>query len=285
MQLYTDVERIDHELQALGIPKDSSYIDPWVINKFDSMHYEGNETITKSIDALQITSSSKLLDIGSGFGGPARVLALMTKCNVVAMELQNDIHEKALSLTTRCKLEDTVQHIQGDILKFDKNSPGFYPGGGFDGIVSWLTFLHIQDKQSLFHKCFELLRSNDDVGGMKGGKLYCDDFFMKQTFTDQQVTSLEKNVFCSDLPTREEYVRTLKDCGFVNIVFEDRTEAWRMFTKNRLEKFISNRDRFVKIHSVATYDNLFLFYNAMVELFSSGNLGGARIIAGKKLNP
>ena len=86
MQLYTDIERIDNELRARGI-EEGSEVEPHVLPKIDSMHYEGDDAIMAAIQALGLSSSSRVLDIGSGFGGPARVLAAEAKCSVLAMEL------------------------------------------------------------------------------------------------------------------------------------------------------------------------------------------------------
>lgn len=63
------------------------------------------------------SSSHKVLDFGSGLGGPARFIASQTKCHVYAMELQSDLDKTALDLTTRCGLGDLLTHKVGDILK------------------------------------------------------------------------------------------------------------------------------------------------------------------------
>ena len=74
-------------------------------------------------------------------------------------------------------------------------------------------------------------------------------------------------------------------CGFVDIVFEERTEPWTEFVDDRFRKFEAGRERFVRVHSQATYDSLHHFYSAMRTLFSGGNLGGVRISARKKAEP
>ena len=65
------------------------------------------------------SSSHKILDLGSGFGGPARHLAHTTNCSVTALELQEDIHQEGENLTKRCNLQDRLTHIAGDFLKLD----------------------------------------------------------------------------------------------------------------------------------------------------------------------
>ena len=50
------------------------------------MHYEGDDAILAGIQALGLDSASKVLDVGSGFGGPARLIAMEAQSSVVAME-------------------------------------------------------------------------------------------------------------------------------------------------------------------------------------------------------
>ena len=273
MELYNDIVRIENELRARGIGCDDA-IDPHVLSSLDSMHYEGDDAIRAAIKSLDLSSTSRVLDIGSGFGGPARVLAAEAKCSVVAMELQQDIHKMATSLTKRCHFDDLVSHVHGDILNCNLSAIGAGPGS-FDAVVSWLVFLHISDKHSLFTKCNEMLKA-------EGGKLFCDDFFMVKPFTLEQKRSLQNDVYCADLPSKQEYIEQLERCGFYNITFEDRTAPWTLYVNERLKEFVANKERFEKIPGEAPYKHLLHFYTSIVNLFNSGCLGGVRITAEKK---
>src|SRR6056300_1066703 len=118
MKLYSHVERIQREVERCGMLNSDS-IDPIALSEIDCMHYEGNDAIDDVVKAMGLDSSKKVLDVGSGFGGVARVLSSSSKCTTVALELQSDIHQLAEDLTRRCNLSDLVQHVQGDILNYD----------------------------------------------------------------------------------------------------------------------------------------------------------------------
>ena len=272
MKLYTDIERIDNELRGMGINDGANIEDPRVLSKIDSMHYEGDDAILAGIQALGLDSASKVLDVGSGFGGPARLIAMEAQSSVVAMEIQADIHLKAQELTNRCNLHGLVHHRQGSILEDGNSDLGT---GSYCAVVSWLVFLHISDKAALFKRCCDMLKP-------EGGKLFADDFFMLREFSPEQKVSLQRDVFCSDLPTREEYIKHLEASGFRNVRFEDRTERWTTFCSDRLRTFVADRGRFESVHGKPTYDRLLHFYTAVLNLFQSGNLGGVRICAEKK---
>ena len=66
-----------------------------------------------------LSSSHKILDVGSGLGGPARHMAHTTNCSVTCLELQEDLHSEGQDLTRRCNLQEKVTHISGDFLKMD----------------------------------------------------------------------------------------------------------------------------------------------------------------------
>mmetsp|Transcript_15623 Transcript_15623/g.29634 ORF Transcript_15623/g.29634 Transcript_15623/m.29634 type:complete len:292 (-) Transcript_15623:53-928(-) len=273
MKLYTNVERIKNELKFRNMLS-SEFIDPIALSEIDSMHYMGNSAIQDIVQAMNNPGSySRVLDIGSGFGGPARVLSATSKCTTVALELQQDIHEMAEYLTKRCNLDNFVTHEQGDILSLDLVTLG---GGAssFDGVISFLVFLHISEKMPLLERCAEMLKP--------GGTIFVEDYFLRYPLSVSEEKSLLEDVFAKDLPTREEYISHLEASGFHKVQFIDKTSEWASYVSERLAGFVAKRDKFVKVHGEPTYVSLLHFYKAVAALFGGGNLGGVRIIAEKK---
>eukprot|EP00571_Detonula_confervacea_P003844 CAMPEP_0172321342 /NCGR_PEP_ID=MMETSP1058-20130122/43119_1 /TAXON_ID=83371 /ORGANISM="Detonula confervacea, Strain CCMP 353" /LENGTH=283 /DNA_ID=CAMNT_0013036823 /DNA_START=145 /DNA_END=996 /DNA_ORIENTATION=+ len=272
MKLYTNVDRIKNELASRDMFKGEIAIDPIALSEIDSMHYLGNIAIEDAVVEMKLDSSSTVLDIGSGFGGPARVLSSLSKCTTTALELQTDIHQMAEYLTKRCNLENHLKHELGDILTFNLDELG---GGlsSFDGIVSFLVFLHIPDKKSLLENCAKMLKS--------GGTIFFEDFYCRSQFSEAEVNSLAEDVYANDLPTREEYISHLETSGFHNIQVIDKSSEWTAYVSERLEKFTANRYKFEEVHGEPTYLSLLHFYNAIVKLFTGQSLGGVRVVAEK----
>ena len=69
-----DLDRIFNELNEIG-KSDSDNLSIKDLTKFDQFHYHGTDAIDIAIDLLEINSNSKILDVGSGIGGPARYIA------------------------------------------------------------------------------------------------------------------------------------------------------------------------------------------------------------------
>lgn len=268
MKLYSHIERVNRELQELGYkPGDPLSVD--VVSKVDQMHYYGTGAIDEAVGILGISSSHKILDVGSGFGGPARYLAHTTNCSVTALELQEDIHREGENLTKRCNLQDRLTHVAGDFLKLDLGA------GSFDFIVSWLVFLHISDKKSLFEHCFHSLKP--------GGKMFIEDFFQKPgvILTDEQMRVYEEDLYMSNLPEKQVYITQLKAAGFTDIQFEDLTEPWTSFVEKRHLEFNQQKERHVRVLGQDAFDSLGYFYTVTKMVFVKGLTGGCRIIATK----
>lgn len=264
MKLYRHPERIYNELDAIGYKKDASLkVGDLVL--FDQYHYLGTVAIDEAIRSLNINSKNKIIDIGSGIGGPARYLAQKTGCLVTALEIQPDLHAIACSLTQRCGLSGSVQHLCGDVLNFTAGADKF------DFVVSWLAFLHIPDRISLLKKCHDILKP--------GGKIFIEDFYKRAEFTKEELGVLSGDICCEYLPNAREYEEQLAKSGFTEIELIDKTDCWKNFVRERLEKFIENRGPNLQKYGAATVEELEDFYKKMAGLFAGNNLGGLRIIA------
>src|ERR671918_350393 len=112
MPLYLNLQRIFNELREAGISRDQS-IAPEHLFPFDQIHYHGTDAVKSAAEMLQLGPQHRVLEIGSGWGGPARYLAHTTGCHVTALDVQDSMHQIASDLTARTGLFDRVQHVHG----------------------------------------------------------------------------------------------------------------------------------------------------------------------------
>jgi len=171
-----------------------------------------------------------------------------------------------------CQLRDTVHHMAGDFLQIGQH----LRTGEYDAIVSWLTVLHIPDRDTLFKLSYSLLKP--------GGIFFAEDFFELGTLTETEKQTLQRDVFCSYLPKFDTYKEHFQNAGFEIVAAEDITEEWKSFTRKRVEQFDANREDLINVHRQDTYNRLRYFYNVVKELYANGNLGGGRFIARKPLS-
>ena len=266
MKLYSRVERIYDELRHAGIGAD----DPLRVADllpFDQYHYFGAQAVDEAIRALAIGAKSRVLDVGSGLGGPARYIADQTGCRITALELQSDLDQVARSLTARCGLAGRVEHVLGDVMTADLEA------GGYDAVVSWLALYHIADPNRLFARLNGALRP--------GGMIYVEDFFRHGDFSADEQPVLAEVIYAQSLPLRDEYIGHLEAAGFSDIHFDDMTAPWTAFVTERAAAYRARLDEQTALHGPEVAGGLDSFYHTVVALFQGGNLGGTRVTAVK----
>ena len=268
MKLYNNVDRIFNELKEIGKSTSSSLLVE-DLTKFDQLHYHGTDAIDIFIEKLEINEKTKILDVGSGIGGPARYIANNTGAEVTAIELQSDQNNLAKDLTKKCGLSNKVSHICGDILDYD------FKNQTFDAVVSWLTLYHIANHEILLKKLFDLLNPN--------GFFYTEDITSRINLSDADRKEIKKEIYGIHLPYFDKYISNLEQNGFKLIFSEDMSSSWTDFTKERIKKYNSEKERNIRVHGKEIYDSLNSFYNFVGQYFSNGKLGGIRVIA-KKLS-
>jgi sarcosine/dimethylglycine N-methyltransferase len=92
-------ERLKAVLTALG-PSDRQ-LTPQQLGTLDQFHSRGLAATIELGNLAGIASDASVLDVGSGIGGPARVLAATHGCRVVGVDLSEPFVDAARYLTER----------------------------------------------------------------------------------------------------------------------------------------------------------------------------------------
>ena len=264
MTLYHHVDRVVNELRELGKTNEELLrVDE--LTAFDQLHYHGTEAVDEAIRATGIGEGSSVLEIGSGLGGPARHLAATSSAAVTALELQEDHHRMAATLTRRCGLADRVTHVCGDFLTYP------WGGEGFDAVVSWLALYHISQRAVLLDRCRSLLPD--------GGFFYAEDLCERRPFDDDEREELASELFANYLVSSNRYRQDLADAGFEVLVCDDMSDDWTAFTRGRLDQYRQQQDRHLRVHGEEVFETMCGFYTTVVRHFSDGKLGGIRVVA------
>ncbi len=263
MKLYSGVHRIYNNLAALGLgPQDALTVAQ--LTPFDQYHYDGTDAVDLAVEKLAIRAGARLLDIGSGIGGPARYIADKTGAHVTALELQVDLDAVARDLTMRCGLGGVVAHECGDILDGS-------PRGPYDGIISMLCMLHIPDKARLFAACRAALKP--------GQGMYIEDFAEARPLSAGEADSLAVKVQASDLPTPARYRALLEQAGFAEVTMTDVTADWQQVSAARVRAAVEGRAVNIALHGAEVVAGLEDFYGAVDDLWQGGALTGLRVLA------
>lgn len=141
-------------LAAAGKDVDHLTIDD--LTATDQLH-GGGLTTTLELASLagldqRTTSPRRVLDVGGGLGGPARVLASRFACHVTVIDLTPSYVEAAQALTDRVGLADVVTHEVGDALDLP------FHDASFDVVWTQNSGMNIADKRRLYAGFRRVLR-------------------------------------------------------------------------------------------------------------------------------
>lgn len=154
-----------------------------------------------------------VLDIGVGLGGPAVVLARAFGAQVVGIDVENGVLERARALVDETRLADRIT------LELVEPGPLPFPDASFDVVFSKDSLVHVPDKRGLYAEAWRVLRP--------GGRLAVSDWLSGRT-ADQDPAMrawLEAVHLDFTFATGDEVAAMLRAIGFEAVETVDRN-AW-----------------------------------------------------------
>lgn len=215
-------EQIITALKAAG--KDIDNLKREDLSTFDEFHIGGIVETRNLVGKIpDFNAEKRVLDVGSGLGGPARTLAAEFGCNVTGLDLTLEYCQTAVKLTELVGLSDKITFKHGSALEipFDDNS--------FDVVWTQFTGMNIEDKEKFYSECHRVLRNGGyfafhEVFAGEKDDLVCPVFWAD----DDSVNFLESN---------ESIQTILANLGFKQVVYDDLTQ----YSYEWFEKMIAKR--------------------------------------------
>lgn len=163
------------------------------------------------LDQLELGRQTRLLDVGSGIGGPARVAAAAFGCPVVGIDLSPDFVQAAQFLTDQVHLTGSVEFRVSAGERLD------FADGSFDRAMMVHVGMNIADKPAVFAEVRRVLRP----GGLFGL------FEQMQTGDGRPTYPLPwaEDERSSFIGTPDTYASALQTAGFTVERTEDRRPA------------------------------------------------------------
>lgn len=177
------------------------------ISSFDEFHIRGRDASRELAHLVDLRAGEKVLDIGSGVGGPARTLADEFGCEVVGLDLVEEYCRTADMLTDRVGLSDRVTFRQGDVLDMP------FDEGSFDVVWSQHMTMNIENKMRLFREVRRVLRP--------GGRFVIYEICAGSASTIYFPVPWASDSTINFLVTPGELQQMLGDSGFTELVWKD----------------------------------------------------------------
>jgi ubiquinone/menaquinone biosynthesis C-methylase UbiE len=144
------VERVLTAVANSG--QDASRLTVEMLYPYDQFHGRGLVATRENSAKLNLDATMRVLDVGSGVGGPARYMASTFGCRVTGIDLTDDFVAAAKELTERCGLSDKVEFRQGDALAMP------FGEASFDAVSCLNVAMNIRDKTGLAREICRVLK-------------------------------------------------------------------------------------------------------------------------------
>jgi SAM-dependent methyltransferase len=202
-------DRVQDALVRVGLGEGT--IDWSALAPIDEFHTGGLAATREVVAALDPVAGDRVLDVGSGLGGPARLIAAQRGCDVTGIDLTPEFVEVAERLTERTELTDRVRFVCADALALP------FEDGAFDAAITQHVAMNIADRARLYAEIRRVIAPGGrfalfDVVAGDGGSL---------TFPVPWARDPEM----SFLLTADETRAAVAAAGFEEASFADRTDT------------------------------------------------------------
>jgi len=206
-----DIEaRILAAVRAAGMDPEQP-LSPEKLGALDHFHTGGIRASLELQALAQIRSEDRVLDIGAGLAGPARLLASALGCRVDCIEMSPDFCAGAALLNRLTGLDDRIEMHKGSALALP------FPEDSFDVVWMQNVGMNIADKRTLYAEIRRVLKP--------GGRYAFQEMAAGETATSYFPLPWATDPADSFLVSAEEIRSVLGETGFIAELFEDTSDA------------------------------------------------------------
>ncbi|MGE0725764.1 MAG: cyclopropane-fatty-acyl-phospholipid synthase family protein [Alphaproteobacteria bacterium] len=186
-------------------------ITPDALAPLDHFHGRGIVATRELLALLDPQAGERILDIGSGIGGPARWIAFHRGCHVTGVDLTPAFCAAARALNAATGMADRVEILQGDATDLP------VAAAAFDRAYSQNVVMNIADKPAFYRSAHRALKP--------GGVLALSNICAGPAGPPIYPTPWAASAATSFLATPEETRRDIEAAGFAIVSFRDTSET------------------------------------------------------------
>jgi ubiquinone/menaquinone biosynthesis C-methylase UbiE len=210
-------EAILAALKAAG--KDIDHLTPDDLAPVDEFHGGQRPATVRLAELVGFAGTERVLDVGSGLGGPSRYLAWHYGCRVSGVDLTPGFVQIAEMLTRLTGLVDKVDYRQGNALDLPLEDLSF------DVVWSQNAAMNIADRQQLYREMRRVLN--------RGGKLALQEVAAGPGGPPHYPVQWAREPRISFLYSQDATRKTLEAAGLRVVTWQDTTQEALESAKRR----------------------------------------------------
>lgn len=201
------------------------------------------KTMERMLESLGgLSARDRVIDLGAGYGGGARLLADRYGCTVECLNISETQNENNRRLNREHGLDDKVIVKHGSF----ENVPA--DDGTFDVVWSQDSFLHSGRRDQVMAECWRILKP--------GGRLIFTDPMEADNADRKELQPVYDRIHLENLGSIGFYRRVCKDLGFEEVEVLDLTEHLGRHYYNVREHLKSRYDELKNVISPDYMDRM-----------------------------
>jgi SAM-dependent methyltransferase len=219
-------------------------------------------------DQAGVHESSRVLEVGSGSGGPAVYLAEKRRCHVTGVDINQNGVANAGKLAAARGVADRTE-----FRAIDASHPLPFPESSFDAVLSNDAMCHIPHRLDVLRDWHRVLRP--------GGRMLFTDALVitGQVSHDEIATRSSIGLYFFVPPSENE--RLIAEAGFKLIAANDETEAEEVIARSWHAAREQHREELVAREGATNFDGLQRFLSCVHTLSAERRLSRFCYVAEK----
>ena len=226
-------------------------------------HLRTKEFLTARLP--EVSSTTTIFDLGSGYGDMARFLARRFGCRVVGLNLVHSQNLLSLSLSRAAKL--AVSAVQADFARVP------FPSACAEVVWSQEALLHAPDRRRVLQDAARILQP--------GGVFIFTDLLQTGPMEPQEAKLIQERVKIKPLDSFDSYQTYLAEVGLETVEIADLSRYVARSYDDHINQIEEHRDTLVKAVGPEFVDYTIIAMGRWVKAAEEGKLGWGMFVARK----
>ena len=196
----------------------------------ESIAVASQSTVERMAEIVKIiNSSTRVLDLGAGYGGAARWLAHRYGCKVTCLNLSEVQNERNRSMTREEQVDHLIEVVDGDF----EHLP--FGDGTFDLIWSQDSFLHSSNRKAVVNEISRVLVT-------KGGAVVFTDPMAAANAKEEKLKPIKQRLSIDTFGSQKFYEQEFGRHGFEAVIFEEHRDQLTLHYSRVLQEIESQKE-------------------------------------------